>query len=221
MDVREVVCSDAPALFELLTDPEVTRHLSPPPMTIEAFEGFIAWAQRERSRGTAVCFGIVPHGLGQAVGIIQVRALEPAFFTAEWGFALGTAFWGTGVFHEAVDLVARFAFETINVHRLEARAVTANARGNGALQKIGARTEAVLTGAFRREGRTENQLLWSLMAEDWRQARVERPRFCAAAARESVQRAIAEVREQVNEPRARPSKTPPLYPFFLTDTDRE
>lgn len=186
-----------------------------------AFEGFIAWAQRERSLGNAVCFGIVPHGLEQAVGIVQIRALEPSFFTAEWGFALGTAFWGTGVFQEAVDLVARFAFETIKVHRLEARAASKNGRGNGALQKLGARTEAVLTDAFRRAGQRDNQLLWSLMAEDWRQARLDRPRFCASAAKENVQRAIAEVREQVNEARPRPAQPPPLYPFFLTDTDRD
>jgi hypothetical protein len=30
----------------------------------------------------------------QAIGLFQLRSLEPTFETAEWGFAIGTAFWG-------------------------------------------------------------------------------------------------------------------------------
>src|SRR4051812_16476897 len=118
--LRELVAGDAPALFDLLVDPDVASHISSPPPSVEAFSGFIAWAQQERSHGTGVCFGIVPHGLTQAVGLIQVRAQDPSFFTAEWGFALGAAFWGTGIFRQAATLVAQFAFDVLHVHRLEA-----------------------------------------------------------------------------------------------------
>src|ERR1700694_393391 len=111
---------------------------------MNAFEGFIAWAQRERSLANSVGFGIVPHGLHAAIGIIQVRAMKPTFFVAEWGFALGSAFWSTGVFPEAAALVAQFAFGTLHVHRLEGRVATANGRGNGALQKIGGSAEGIL-----------------------------------------------------------------------------
>ena len=75
VDVREVVESDAGTLFELLSDPRVTEHLSSPPPSASAFAGFIQWAHRERAAGNGICFGIVPHGINDAVGIIQVRAL--------------------------------------------------------------------------------------------------------------------------------------------------
>jgi hypothetical protein len=91
--VREVVSRDAPALFELLADPPVADLMAAPPPSVRAFAGFIAWAVTQRQTGESVCFGIVPDGLMDAVGIIQVRALEPTFFTAEWGFAIGAAFW--------------------------------------------------------------------------------------------------------------------------------
>ena len=52
--------------------------------------------------------------------------------------------WATGVFQEAATLVATFAFHELKVHRLEARAVSQNGRGHGALQKLGAIAEAVL-----------------------------------------------------------------------------
>src|SRR6185295_8045615 len=108
--VREVRSSDAAWLFEMLSDPAVTRHLSQPPPSVDAFAGFIAWAQRERAEGNSICFGIVPRGLPHAVGIVQIRALEPSWFASEWGFALGAAFWATGMFVEAASLVADFAF---------------------------------------------------------------------------------------------------------------
>src|SRR2546421_7698731 len=91
--VREVMPTDVATLFELLTDPAVCNHISSPPPTIEAFAGFITWARSQREQGKVICFGIVPHGVACAVGIIQIRALDAACVIAEWGFALGAAFW--------------------------------------------------------------------------------------------------------------------------------
>jgi ribosomal-protein-alanine N-acetyltransferase len=106
-----------------------------------------------------------------AVGLFQIRELEPGFTTAEWGFAIGSPFWGTGVFMEGARLTVEFAFETVGVHRLEARAAVANGRGNGALAKIGAVKEAVLRQSFLRNGEYLDQALWSIVREDWRQAK--------------------------------------------------
>jgi ribosomal-protein-alanine N-acetyltransferase len=169
--LRELRASDAPALLDLLTHDEVARFISPPPTTVEGFERFIAWAQRERAAGRYICFAVVPTGMDTAVGIFQIRQLEPTFATAEWGFALGKAFWGTGVFAAAARLAVDFAFDTVGVHRLEARAAVANGRGNGALAKLGAVREATLRRSFLRNGRFFDQALWSIVREDWRRAK--------------------------------------------------
>jgi RimJ/RimL family protein N-acetyltransferase len=169
--LRELRMSDAEALLELLTTEEVSRFISPPPTTVEGFERFIAWAQRERAAGRYICFAVVPDGKDAAIGIFQVRQLDPMFSTAEWGFAIGRAFWGSGVFTAAARLVVDFSFETVGVHRLEARAAVANGRGNGALAKIGAVREAVLRRSFLRRGRHYDQALWSIVREDWYRAK--------------------------------------------------
>ncbi len=39
---------------------EVSRFISPPPTTVEGFERFILWAQRERQAGNYACFAVVP-----------------------------------------------------------------------------------------------------------------------------------------------------------------
>ena len=158
--------SDASSLLALLTTEEVTRFISPPPTTIDGFERFIQWAQREREAGRYVCFAVVPAGYDTAVGLFQIRQLDPTFGTAEWGFALGSAFWGSGLFVSGAELMIDFAFDVIGVHRLEARAAVENGRGNGALRKIGAVQEGVLRKSFLRNGRFLDQSLWAILPED-------------------------------------------------------
>ena len=135
---------------------------------MDGFERFILWTQRERAAGNYVCFGIVPDDADGAIGIFQLRQLEPGFATAEWGFALGSSFWGTGLFAAGAKLVADFAFDHVGVHRLEARAAVLNGRGNGALKKIGANRECVLRKSFLRNGEYLDQVLWTILADDWR-----------------------------------------------------
>ena len=169
--LRELRLSDAPSLLAMLSNEEVSRFISPPPTTIEGFERFIAWTHRERTAGNYACFAVVPHGMDSAIGIIQVRQLEPGFATAEWGFAIGSGFWGTGAFLDGAKMVVDFAFDVVGAHRLEARAAVANGRGNGALRKVGAVQEGVLRKSFLRNGEYLDQTLWTILDDDWRRSR--------------------------------------------------
>jgi RimJ/RimL family protein N-acetyltransferase len=169
--LRELALTDAPSLLAMLATDEVSRFISPPPTTVQGFERFIAWTHQQRAAGLYVCFAVVPDGMTTAIGLFQVRSLEPGFLTAEWGFALGSAFWGTGAFIEGARVVVDFAIDTIGVHRLEARAAVQNGRGNGALRKVGAVHEGVLRRSFLRNGQYLDQALWSILDTDWRQAK--------------------------------------------------
>lgn len=167
--LRELRLSDAASLRAFLSTEEASRFISPPPTTIAGFERFIEWTHRERAAGTYVCFGIVPNGLEQSVGLFQVRELNASFDVAEWGFAMGSNFWGTGLFIESARAVIAFTFDTIGARRLEARSSVRNGRGNGALQKVGAMREGVLRKSFLRNGEYHDQVLWALVASEWRQ----------------------------------------------------
>ena len=169
--LRALRPSDAESLCRLLTTAEVARFISPPPTSVEGFRRFIEWADREQAAGRYVCFAVVPAGTDAAVGIFQVRQLDAEFQNAEWGFVMGSAHWGTGLFADGARLVVDFAVDTIGVNRLEARAAVLNGRGNGALAKVGAVREAVLRQSFERNGQRHDQHLWSILAADWRAAR--------------------------------------------------
>jgi len=171
MMLRELATTDAPSLLTMLAKDEVAQFISPPPTTAQGFEKFIAWAIREREAGRQMTFGMVPEGYDHAVGLVQVRALAPKFSVAEWGFALGSPFWGTGLFAAGARTALDFAFLHTELNRVEARACVENARGNGALRKMGAVREGVLRGSLQKDGKFFDQVMWSILAQDWFQAK--------------------------------------------------
>jgi RimJ/RimL family protein N-acetyltransferase len=173
--LRQIEIGDATALLDIMNASDVARFIAAPPPGIEGFERFIERMRHEQQRGAYACFAVVPAGDSQAVGLFQVRALEPGFGTAEWGFALASPYWGTGLFMEAATLVGNFIFDELGASRLEARAAVNNGRGNGALRKLGAIHEAILRRAFVCRGDYLDLSLWSILASDWRRARSRRP----------------------------------------------
>jgi RimJ/RimL family protein N-acetyltransferase len=165
--LRELRATDAMSLFTTVTNPEVTRFIAPPPATIESFERFIAWTHRQREAGRGASFAIVPRGSDAAIGMFQLRALQPGFVNAEWGFLMASEFWGSGMFVDSARLVMEFAFKVLGVQRLEARAALRNARGNAALKKLGAVREGVLRKSFLRQGEMLDQAMWTILADEW------------------------------------------------------
>ncbi len=169
--MRELRLGDAPALFAAMSTEEVSRFISPPPTTVAGFERFIHWAQAQRANGQYLCFAVTPAGSDTAVGLFQLRSLDSDFGNAEWGFALAVEYWGSGMFTEGAELMLEFAFDTVGVRRLEARAAIKNGRGNGALRKLGAVQEGVLRRSFVKNGEYLDQALWTIIGDEWRQAK--------------------------------------------------
>jgi len=165
--LRELRTSDAATLFPMLHEAEVRQHMSHQPGDLQAFEAFIAWTHRERHMGRHLCYGIVPQSAADAVGLIQVWPIEPTGRTVEWGFALGRAHWGQALFHESALAVVDHVVSTLGVQRLEARAALSNARGNAALDRLGAVREGVLRQCFSVNGVPADYVMWSILSSDW------------------------------------------------------
>jgi hypothetical protein len=103
----------------------------------------------------------------------------------------------------------------MGVHRLEARAVTENARGNRVLERMGAKGEAVLHKAF---GREHTQFLWAMLAEEWMLNVPPQPSvFDAARVKRQIEKAVAATQQSTP---TRRSKAHP-FPFFLIGGDEE
>jgi RimJ/RimL family protein N-acetyltransferase len=132
-----------------------------------AIQQLIDRAVRDRTNGTAFTYVISLAATRSVAGLLQVRQLDPTFEAAEWECTIAPSSRGSGVFLDAVRLVGSFAFATVGVHRLEARVLLQNGRANGALRKLGAVQEGILRRSLRYGAEYVDQVLWSVLKEDW------------------------------------------------------
>ena len=135
--LREVELADAAALTALFQRAEVSKHLDPPPATIEDFGGWIALSQSRRAEGRAACYSLVT-GDGQVSGLFMaLRFEEPD--RAEIGFAIAPHLWGTGVFTNAIETYLDFLFNDWGIRTLIGKTRVGNVRAMGAMRKVGAK----------------------------------------------------------------------------------
>ncbi len=165
--LREPTSDDLGPLVDLLSVEDAARFGIEDTIDEVAVQLFIERAARDREMGAAFTYVVLNASLSAVAGMAQVRALDPAFETAEWECTLAPSARGAGLFIETARLVCGFAFNVIGAHRLEARVQLQNGRANGALRKLGAVQEGILRRSARRRGEYVDQVLWSVLKDDW------------------------------------------------------
>ena len=165
--LREAVTQDLGPLVDLLSLGDATRFGLDEPVSEAGVQELIERFARERAGGLAFTYVITLATARTIIGLVQVRQLDPSFEAAEWECTIAPSSRGSGTFLEAARLVGSFTFGTIGTHRLEARVLLQNGRANGALRKLGAVQEGILRRSVRRAGEYFDQVLWSLLKEDW------------------------------------------------------
>ena len=128
--------SDAAALTALFRLPAVSAYLDPPPATPDDFAAWIELSQARRVEGRAACYTLLT-GKDEVSGLFMALRFEDRE-RAEIGFALAPHLWGTGVFVKAIDCYLRFLFDEWGVKTLVGKTLARNARGVGAMRKLGA-----------------------------------------------------------------------------------
>ena len=165
--LREPTTQDLGPLVDLLSIGDATRFGLDEPVSAVDVQELIERFARERAGGIVVTYIITLATARTVVGLAQVRQLDPSFEAAEWECTIAPSSRGSGIFLEAARLIGSFAFGVLGTHRLEARVLLQNGRANGALRKLGAVQEGILRRSVRSAGEYCDQVLWSLLKEDW------------------------------------------------------
>jgi RimJ/RimL family protein N-acetyltransferase len=167
--LREATPADLGPLVDLLSIADAGRFGIEEPSIEEGVQALLERCARDRASGVSFTYVVMLTATRTLVGLAQVRRLDPAFEAAEWEMTLAPSVRGTGVFLEAARLIGSLAFGSVGAYRLEARVVVQNGRAHGALRKLGAVQEGVLRRAARRGDDYFDQVLWSVLKEDWGQ----------------------------------------------------
>ncbi len=165
--LREPTRADLRPLMDLLLLADASRFGIDEPLSEVSVQQLLDRIARDRSTGVAFTYAITMTSTRALVGLIQARQIDLSWESAEWECTIVPSWRGTGVFIETARLVGSFAFGTVGVHRLEARVLLQNGRANGALRKLGAVQEGILRESMRRGTDYLDQVLWSVLKEDW------------------------------------------------------
>lgn len=137
LTLRYATPDDAPALFELARDPDVTRFFSWGPYErVEQALAYIEGLEGKRERGELLDFVIV-HADAGPIGVTGLGEHSARDRRAVVGSWLGRRWWGSGANTEAKALVCRIAFESLGLLRVGAYASPRNPRSVAALTKLG------------------------------------------------------------------------------------
>jgi ribosomal-protein-alanine N-acetyltransferase len=145
--LRPFAAGDAVALAAAANDPEVSRWVTqrfPFPYGVPDAE---VWLGRILHDDPIKNWAIEVDGA--LAGGIGFKPLDfESAGVAEFGYWLGSAFWGRGIATEAATLLADYALRERRLRRLEARVFTANAPSARVLEKAGFVRESILHRAY-------------------------------------------------------------------------
>jgi ribosomal-protein-alanine N-acetyltransferase len=169
LTLREPAPDDCGTLVHVLSAVDASRFGAQPDAVVTAATArdVVERAIRNRTAGHSVTYAITLTESSDLVGVVQVRQLDPVFEAAEWEMTLIPGVRGTGVFLETARSVVAFVFNTLRTHRLEVRVLPHNGRAIGALRKLGAVQEGILRRSLRQRGNYVDQVLWSILRDDW------------------------------------------------------
>lgn len=167
LTLRIPTLADAPALFALASDPDVTRWFSWGPYTEETqARAYLERLPGQRRRGEQLDL-VQEHRDHGVIGITGLSEFSPRDRRALVGTWFGKAFWGTGANAESKALMCHLGFDLLGLERITSIANVENARSRKALEKAGFLHEGVLRGWHRHGDRQLDVAIVGLLRGDW------------------------------------------------------
>lgn len=168
--LRAAEKSDIPRFVAWLNDPEVRQYLLMTYPLSQAFEE--KWFESMLERGMAEQVLVIERLAGETyepIGNTSFMQVDWISRNAEIGIFLGEkSVWGQGYGREAMKLMLRHGFNTMNLHRIYLRVYEHNIRGIRAYEAAGFVHEGRLRQDVYREGRYRDVLIMSVLRPEWR-----------------------------------------------------
>ncbi|MER5770277.1 GNAT family protein [Streptomyces sp. NPDC001985] len=174
--LRPFTDADAGLLFALHSSTCVMRYWDSPPWTEHArAERFIAMCRKVADEGTGARMAIDRASDGAFVGWCGLTEWDEDHRSASLGYVLDDAMWGHGYATEAAHAVLEWAFDTLDLNRVQAEADTRNVASARVLEKIGFVREGTLREDCVVNGEVSDSWVFGLLRREWRPTAVTIP----------------------------------------------
>jgi len=166
--LRPFTNADADALFGLHSNAHVLRYWDSPPWSEPArAERFLATSRQLAEEGSGARLAIDRATVGEFLGWCGLSRWNPDFRSASLTYCLDDAAWGQGYATEAVQALLRWAFETLDLNRVQAEVDTRNAASGRVLEKLGFLREGTLREDCVVNGDVSDSWVYGLLRREW------------------------------------------------------
>ncbi|HZE50761.1 MAG TPA: GNAT family N-acetyltransferase [Jatrophihabitantaceae bacterium] len=159
--LRDFVADDGAAVHDYASDPEVTRFTTWGPNTFETTREFLATVLARPAGGDEFGLAITLRDGGRLIGSVGIGIWSDEHRRGELGYVLNRAYWSQGFATEATLRLARFGFEELDLHRIEATCHPDNGASARVLEKAGFQFEGRLRDHMQARGQWRDSLLYA------------------------------------------------------------
>jgi RimJ/RimL family protein N-acetyltransferase len=166
--LRPLLPTDADGIFAVFSNSEVMRYWSTPPLPnrVDA-EQLIAEIINDVASGKMMKWAIARKSDDLAIGTATLFNPDLNNGRAELGYALGRDFWGQGLMAEALQTLLNYAFEGLELRRLEADVDPRNTASIRTLERLGFKREGYLRERWHVAGEIQDALFYGLLKREW------------------------------------------------------
>ena len=152
-----------------LQEPEIWKYSLVAAHGAENIKNYINNAVANRKAGTEYPFIVFDKLTQQYAGSTRFYDIQPQYGTVQLGYTwYGKAFQGTKLNKNCKLLLLEFAFEKLNLRRVEFRADNDNEKSKAAMKSIGCTAEGVLRNhLLTHEGKNRDSIILSMLKEEW------------------------------------------------------
>ena len=166
--LRPFTEADADPLFALHSSTYVMRYWDSPPWNERTrAERFIAICRKMADEGTGARVSIDRASDGAFVGWCGLTGWNPDFRSASLGYCLDDAMWGHGYATEAAHALLQWAFDTLDLNRVQSETDTRNVASAGVLEKLGFVREGTLREECIVNGEVSDTWVFGLIRREW------------------------------------------------------
>jgi RimJ/RimL family protein N-acetyltransferase len=168
--LRPLLKDDLPYLLPFaLNEPDLWKYSLQNASGIEGMKAYLNLAIESRTSQTAYPFIVFDKRVQQYAGSTRFYDIQSQHETLQLGYTwYGKDFQGTGINRNCKFLLLQFAFEVLNIKRVEFRADQENSRSIAAMKKIGCIEEGILRSHYiKPDGTRRNSIVLSIIADDW------------------------------------------------------
>jgi RimJ/RimL family protein N-acetyltransferase len=154
------------AVEAMLDDPDNLRFTRvPEPVSPRFAQAWLEIYEEERRTGTREAFAIVG-GDGEFLGLALAPKIDRETRTAELGYVVAPEARGRGVATGALRRLTAWAFDELEMFRLELLISVDNVASKKVAERCGYVREGVLRSAYFKQGLREDTEIWSRLATD-------------------------------------------------------